>query len=321
MVKEKLSKEKIWLGLFLLSVVLNIAVIFTFLSNRRVIDAANNLNDQVGKYPLLSKRILQEFPQDILINFLDLRKELRSQVAPYGKDFGFYFEYLPTGTSIGVNEKEEFHAASLFKVPVVMAYYKQRERLQMTNDPEVEIKEEHLDNEFGTLYRKGVGHKIKLSEAVKLALEDSDNTAARLVATNVKETDFNEVYSGIDIDLMSDEDGAIMTAKNYSSILKALYFSAVLGKDSSSEILDYLTKSEFNDKLAAGVPPGVPVAHKIGDFVDKETGDKAYMDCGIVYIPRRPYLLCMVSMTDEATASQRMSNLSKKVYDYVSKIE
>lgn len=321
MLKEKLTKEKIWFGLFLISVVLNILVIYTFASNRKVIEATNNFNELVERYPLLSKRVLHEFPQDILINFLDLRKELRNQVDPYGDSFGFYFEYLPTGTTIGVNEKQEFHAASLFKVPVIMAYYRLKERLQIKNDPEVEIREEHIDDDFGTLYQKGVGHKIKISEAIRLALEESDNTAARVVATNVQETDFRDVYNGIDIELVTDEEGAIMTAKNYSSILKSLYFSAVLSKDSSQEILKYLSQSNFNDKLTAGVPPEITVSHKIGDFVDKKTGDKAYMDCGIVYLPRRPYLLCMVSETDEAVADERMSKLSKTIYEYVSKVK
>lgn len=315
--KVRISKEKIWIGLFLISLLLNTVVLFTFFSNRGVIEANNNNNDQINKYPLLSKRILQEYPIDILINFLDLRRDLRKEVEPYGNSFGFYFEYLPTGISIGVNEKAEFHAASLFKVPVVMAYYKQKERLQMKNDPEVELKAEHLDNEFGTLYKKGAGHKIKLSEAVRLSLEESDNTAAKLLASNVQELDFDEVYGGVDIDLITDENGAILTSKNYSSILKALYFSAVLVKESSSEILDYLTKSKFNDKLVAGVDPDVTVAHKIGYFIDKKTGEQAYMDCGIVYVPRRPYLLCMVSESDEATAKDRMSSLSKTIYDYV----
>lgn len=317
MPKEKLNKGKIWIGLFLISLIFNVLVLFTFFSNREVIEANNNINDQIKKYPLLSKRILHEFPQDILINFLDLRNELRNEVAPYGDQFGFYFEYLPTGTSIGVNEKVEFHAASLFKVPVVMAYYKQKERLQMTSDPEVEVKEEYLDSGFGTLYKKGAGHKIKMSEAVRLSLEESDNTAAKLIASNVQEIDFDEVYSGVDIDLLTDEDGAIMTAKNYSSILKALYFSAVLEKEHSSEILDYLTKSKFDDKLVAGVTPGTVVSHKIGDFIDQDTGEKAYMDCGIVYVPRRPYLLCMVSKGDEETGRVRMSQVSKIIYDYV----
>lgn len=321
MLKEKLTKEKIWFGLFLISVVLNAVVIFTFYSNRKVIDAANNFNEQVERYPLLSKRVLNEYPQDLLINFLDLRKDLRKQVEPYGESFGFYFEYLPTGTTIGVNEKNEFHAASLFKVPVIMAYFRLKERLQIKNDPEVEIKPEDIDDDFGTLYQKGPGHKIKISEAIRLALEESDNTAARVVATNVQEKDFNDVYNGIDIELIADDEGAIMTTKNYSSILKSLYFSAVLSKDSSQEILKYLSQSNFNDKLTAGIPTDIKVSHKIGDFVDKKTGEKAYMDCGIVYIPRRPYLLCMVSETEEAIADERMSNLSKTIYEYVSKVK
>lgn len=316
-----MTKKTCFAAIVLVSFITNIFLVGLYFSTKAHFEKNVEFESLQEKYPNLSKRVLQEYPIDILINFLDLRAKLRNEVAPYGDTFGFYFEYLPTGTSIGVNEKTEFHAASLFKVPVIMAYYRLRERLQIKNDPEMEVKEEHIDDDFGTLYQKGIGHKLRMSEAIRLSLEESDNTAARIVATNVQESDFNAVYSGVDIDLQSDEDGAIMTAKNYSSILKALYFAAVLNKDSSNEILEYLSKSEFNDKLAAGVDPNIKVAHKIGDFVDKDTGQKAYMDCGIVYYPRRPYLLCMVSKTDEETASIRMSNLSRTVYDYISSIK
>lgn len=74
----------------------------------------DSFENQEKEYPLLSKRILQEFPQDVLVNFLGLRTDLKNQVEPYGEDFGFYFEYLPTGTSIGINSEDDFYAASLF---------------------------------------------------------------------------------------------------------------------------------------------------------------------------------------------------------------
>ncbi len=313
--------KKLLAFILFLSVGVNLVLVCVYFTTEKHFNKNIEYEKLQEKYPHLSRRILQEYPVDILINFLDLRTRLRSEVEPYGDSFGFYFEYLPTGTSIGVNEKTEFHAASLFKVPVVMAYYRQRERLDMDSDPEIEIKEEYLDNEFGTLYRKGAGHKIKMSEAVRLALEESDNTAAKLIASNVQELDFNDVYGGVDIELLTDEDGAIMTAKNYSSVLKSLYFSAVLEKDSSEEILNYLSNSKFNNKLVAGVDPDITVAHKIGDFIDKETGAKAYMDCGVVYYPRRPYLLCMVSRTDEETAKSRMSYVSKIIFDYISDVD
>jgi beta-lactamase class A len=310
--------NKVLIILLGISVAAN-AVLFIYLkANRGDIKVTESFEVEQQKYPLLSKRVLQEFPQDILINFLDLRRELRSEVSKYdGASFGVYFEYLPTGSSIGVNDREEFHAASLFKLPTVMAYYHWKERTGSREDPVLTIEEKHINNEFGNLWKEGIGHKIKLSEAVKLALQESDNTAAQLIIDYVTREDFEAVYEGLDIELELDSKGAILTAKNYSSILKSLYFASVLSKDSSEEILDYLTKTKFPDKLAAGVPGDVMVAHKIGNFND-EDGEEAYTDCGIVYIPRRPYLLCMLSRSDEETARERMQHISELVYDYVS---
>lgn len=273
-----------------------------------------------NKYPHISQRVLAELPQDILISFLDLRQALRKQVAPYGDSFGFYFEYLPTGTSITVNALNEFHAASLFKVPVVMSYYHYLHRLGVKDDPQITVTKDMIDNQFGDLWKKGPGYRIRASEAVRLALEESDNTAARSLVPLIDKQDFDAVYQGLDIDLQSDKEGALLTAKNYSSILKALYFSSVLDKDASEEILNILTQTKFPDKLAAGVPSYIPVAHKIGDYSD-DKGKEAFMDCGIVYVPRRPYILCMLSIGDEQTARSRMQEVSKTIYDYMSSVD
>lgn len=315
-----MSKKYFLLVFLLLSFVVNV-ILFTFLfKSRQEISSSRDFSSAQLKYPLLSKRVLQEFPQDVLVNFLDLREELRKEVAPYKESFGFYFEYLPTGTSIGVNEKNEFHAASLFKLPVVMSYYHYKERLGKKEDPQITLTKDMIDNQFGDLWKKGPGYKLKASDAVRIALEESDNTAARSLVLLIAEKDFNSVYQGLDIDLNSDNNGAILTAKNYTSILKALYFSAVLSKDSSEEILDFLTKTKFPDKLVAGVPSNVLVAHKIGDYND-DKGNEAFMDCGIVYLPRRPYALCMLSISDEQAARERMQQVSKTIYEYVSSVD
>lgn len=303
-----------------LSLVVNFALGLLLLNSWPQIKKADDFNKAQKQYPLLSKRVLQDFPQDILINFLDLRTQLRETVNPWESSFGFYFEYLPTGVSIGINEKEEFYAASLFKVPVIMAYYNKRESDGLLGDEQFTVLQEDIDSQFGTLWKKGVGYKIKSSEAIRLALEESDNTAAKIIARSIRKESFQNVYDSIDIDLSVASGGAILTTKNYTSILKALYFSAVLQKNDSQAILDMLTKSKFNDKLVAGVGNGIVVAHKIGDYTDRAE-NTAFMDCGIVYVPRRPYSLCMISVGDEETARERMSKVSKMIYDYVSKAD
>lgn len=299
------------------SIALNIFAALIIYKNSPEVSSVKRFNALQQKYPLVSKRVLLDFPQDILINFLDLRNELRKIATPLNSSFGLYFEYLPTGTSININGTNEFHAASLFKLPVIMSYYRHRERMGVKDDPMITITKQMIDDQFGDLWKKGPGTKIRASEAIRLAIEDSDNTAARALVSLIDEQDFQNVYQGLDIDLNSDNEGALLSAKNYSSILKALYFSSVLNRDSSEEILDLLTKTKFPDKLVAGVPSNILVAHKIGDYND-EKGNEAFMDCGIVYVPRRPYILCMLSVSDEQTTRERMQLISKTIYDYVS---
>ncbi len=269
--------------------------------------------EQEQRYPHLSKRILVENPNDLLINFLDLRKRLREEAKPFGQDFALYFEYLPTGTSIGINEKLEFVSGSLFKVPVAMAYLRKKERLGIKEDKTVVLGEEQMDPRFGNLWKLGPGAKINLAEAVKLSLTESDNTAVNLLLKEPEVQDYQWVYEGLDIDLKGKAgEPPIITNKSLSSILKALYFSAILNKENSELVLKYLSESKFDDQIVAGVPKDVAVAHKIGVF------GEAFMDCAIVYVPKRPYLLCMRSKSDQQTAQERMKKISKIVYDYVS---
>src|SRR5664279_2502294 len=126
-----------------------------------------NIRDLHARYPFISTRILQGSMTDITLNFLGLRQKLQSEVAPYDDSFALYFEYLPTGTTIGINENSEFTAASLLKVPVVMAYYYKKERLGLTDDPIVTIKKSELNSQFGDLYKRGAGAQINLGDAVK----------------------------------------------------------------------------------------------------------------------------------------------------------
>lgn len=60
------------------------------------------------QYPLLAKRIFVTNQNDLLINFVGLRQQLRQYVEAQPEQLGVYFEYLPSGVSIGLNEKENY---------------------------------------------------------------------------------------------------------------------------------------------------------------------------------------------------------------------
>jgi len=289
-------------------------VLFQFWQKATTGDPLSSLRT---KYPLLSTRAINpNAVNELIVNFLPLRQQIHKIVDPYGSSFAIYFEYLPTGTTIGINEDHEFTAESLLKVPVVMAYYHKKEVMGMKTDPTVTLTKDELNSKFGDLYKKGVGYLINLGDVVKLALQKSDNTASLVLADQISEDDFQFVYDGLDIPESVTGDTPIITAQEYSSILKALYYGSVLNSDDSEKILSLLTQTDFTSLLPSGIPKGIPIAHKIG-----LVNGQIYQDCGIVYLPQRPYSLCMVSKSDFKTAQERMHTVSKAVYTYVAQMQ
>jgi beta-lactamase class A len=213
-----------------------------------------------------------------------------------------------------VNEKVDFDLASLLKVPVVMAYYLNLEKDGLEIKQEVTIQSSQIDMEFGDLWKRGVGAKVTLDEAARLAITESDNTATKVLADSTPRNIYEEIYNNLDIDLPLDDASPKLSTKSYSSILKALYFAALINKDHSQKVIQMLIGSRFKDKLPAGVPENIEVANKVG-----VRAGEIYQDCGIVYLPERPYILCMISQSDEKEATTRMVAVSKAVYEYVSK--
>ena len=263
-------------------------------------------------------RIFSEDQNDILINFVPLRQAIRDYLGKVTDPIGLYFEYLPSGNSIGINDQMEVRLASLIKIPVAMGIYKQIELDNLSRDSVLTIKKENINKQFGDLWKRGIGAKITVSEAIDLSLKSSDNTAARTLTSALPEGAIDDVFDSLDIVKDKKDNLPVITPKNYTSILRSLYLSSYLTREHSNEILKLLTKTNFNDALPAGVEMKVPVAHKIGVF-DVDTAEKVFSDCGIIYVPNRPYILCIMMEAPENKAKEHLVYISKMVYGYIKK--
>lgn len=298
---------------------LSIIFIFYILQNNT---PESDISKNIAKNPFLSKRIFSEQQNDILINFVLLKRTLKDFVVRTDNKVGVYFEYLPSGVSIGVNDTEEIRLASLSKVPLVMSILKKHERGELSLNDMVTIKKENLDKNFGSLWQKGEGTVISIKDLIEICLKESDNTAYEVLFNQLSRQDIIDVYDSLDIQVQDTETlHPLVSPKSYASIFRSLYLSSYLQNEDSNYILDILTKTIFQDKIPAGIPSAVKVAHKIGVFdVDlKSNGqtEDVYSDCGIVYVPQRPYILCVFSQTSDEEAKNNISYISKMVYDYV----
>ncbi len=276
--------------------------------------------ENYNKFPLVSKRVFLDNPNDIIINFVPLRKALRSYVDAQDGKVGVYFEYLPSGVSVGVNATEEIRLASLSKVPLAMSILKKVESGEIKLSDKLFLKKEHLDNRFGRLWEKGAGTPITIEELIKASLQQSDNTAYQSLFAALSDREVREVYDNLEIEIIASST-PLVSPKSFSSIFRSLYLASFLMEDKSNYLLDILTKTDFHDKIPAGVPSDVLVAHKIGVFDRVDTLDKVYTDCGIVYVPLRPYILCIFVQDSEDKAIKHMSLISKMVYGYVNLTE
>lgn len=272
------------------------------------------------KYPFLATRLFNAQNNDMIVSFTQLREVMKKRFAERNLSAGVYFEYLPTGASIGVNDQLEVKIGSLSKVPAVMAVFGQVENKSLSLDAKLTVQEENLDSNFGDLWKEGAGKVLTVEEAVNLTLRKSDNTAAGLLLKTLPSGALTDVFDQLDLPKTRTGPFPVMSPKSYASVFRSLYLATYLSLDNSNLILKELSESDFNDKLPAGVEPAVKVAHKIGVY---QVGDQenVYGDCGIVYVPLRPYMLCIMVAAEEKVAREEIVAYSKMVYSFVSQVK
>lgn len=302
-------------GIVLVAALVGSFVLGTYRSSNSGMET--EISSESKDYPLLAKRIFVENPNEPIVNFTALRKSLNDYFIQQNIEGSLYFEYLPTGTSIRIDGDKKEVAASLIKLPAVMELYKASELGKVNLDDEIQLKPEWLDNEFGNLYKRGAGFKLSLREAAKITLTDSDNTGLKAISSTLLAASIpleENPFTFLDAEFSQNPDLTVsISARSYSSFLKCLYFSCYLNKDSSQEILEYLSETKFNNRLKAGFTDDIKLSHKVGNF-----GQNTQSDCGIVYLEKRNYVLCvMINGADNSETDRKIADISKLAFDFL----
>lgn len=234
-----------------------------------------------------------------------------------------YFRDLMNGPWFGIGEKELFTPSSLLKLPIMIACLKQAEQ-----DPSFlkrEIAYAHLED----LNRKQLvkpektmtrGKRYTVEELIQRAIVYSDNNAAHLLGSAVDQQVLLRTFRDLGVEtprmnIMYD----FMTVKMYASFFRVLFNASYLNREMSQKALQYLAFADYRSGLAAGLPDYVLTAHKFGEHSDTgPLSTKQLHDCGIVYLPGHPYLLCVMSRgTEFGPLEDVIREVSMNVYTEV----
>ncbi len=236
-----------------------------------------------------------------------------------------HFRDLQNGPLMSINANEDFAPASLLKVPLLMTYLKKAEadpsllKKTLTVVSDIKI----VDQNIKPKVKIEKGKTYTIEEVLKILITQSENTAQELLLKYL-----NQEYSQEDfIDTLSDlgiidpRKGDIeqyIAVHSYAAIFRILYNSSYLNFEMSNKALEFLSQTEFKEGLVAGIPSGIPVAHKFGEI--KRGDEQQLHDCGIVYYPESPYALCIMTKGKNiADQEEVIEQISKKVYDEVVK--
>ncbi len=253
------------------------------------------------------------------VSYASLRQSVGQMLQTEEGTYGVYFEDLTTGAWFGINEKEKFWPASLLKVPTMIAILKEVEEGRLDLNQSGTLQASDHDSMAGTLAAKGAGYKMTIIDLLHILIKESDNTANRALLRQVSQQNYARAWIALGLHVGNgSEESLFLSPKEYIAILRSLYMSSYLRRPFSQVALSLMINTEYESMIPAGVPSGVKVAHKVGMWTDYGS----FHDCGIIYEPDKPYMLCVMSKgVTEREADNTTAMISRKVYEYVKSTE
>lgn len=249
----------------------------------------------------------------------------QEETAGSAEKISVFFRDLNTRRWFGVNENVNFYPASLAKLPIAMMIYKAAEVNRKILDLELPITDTDLSLNKGQHYTPSAslenGASYPVRELVRRMITYSDNAPVNPLlnaSASLREPIFSDlgVYSISTEGLPGRWD---ITTKNYSNLFRILYNASYLRPEYSDTILGQLSESTFKNALAAGIPEDIRVAHKFGETSTSDgSPEKSTIilnDCGIIYKPGAPYILCVMTRGEKYEELERIiREISERVY-------
>ena len=249
-------------------------------------------------------------------NFIDNEQKsgLLTSASVYVRDF-------TRGEWMAISPDEKYDPGSLLKVGVLITFLRMAEanpnllntELVYHGDKSFTFPIEHFRSD--TVVE---GRKYKVKELLRYMITYSDNRATWFLEKNMCSDIFKKVFTDLGMKEPTFTDQHyLLTVREYSTMMKALYYAGYLNIQASEYATALLTESVFKEGLVKELPPSIKVAHKFGESGDQN--NHQLHESGIIYIGNNPYLITVMTQgTDWDELSKVMSHISRMVYDHMS---
>jgi beta-lactamase class A len=258
---------------------------------------------------------------------------IESTIQKSGAEVAVAFRTLDGKSQWLRRADEPFHAASTMKVAVLIELYRQVRQGKVRLDEPLTIRNEFhslvdgspfaldpADDSEAELYR-AAGQTRTLGQLSELMITVSSNLATNLLLDKLGVDNIRGGVHALGADGMNVrrdlEDGKAFeqglnnttTARALLRLMEAIAQGQAVDQQSSRQMLAILERQTVNDRIPAGLPPGMRVAHKTGEI----TGIRH--DAAIVFAAR-PFLLVVLTRgagSPEA-GSELIAEITRQLY-------
>ncbi len=228
-----------------------------------------------------------------------LKAQLNGLMAQYPtiKPSIYVWEY-DQGQYIDIKSNEQYPAASIIKLPVLVRMFKSIEAGQFKLSDEMKMIEQYRSSGSGNLQYSQAGHNYTMDYLAKIMIQDSDNTSTNMIMAKMGGMD--DVNIGLrDWGIsktyvrtwLPDLGGTNKTtAYDIAKILYNLDNPGFLTINSRESIIDYMSHVKNDRLIQAGLGEGALFIHKTGDI------GTMLGDAGIVYAPNgKKYIVVILA--------------------------
>jgi beta-lactamase class A len=239
-----------------------------------------------------------------------------------------FFRDLITRRWFGINENDNYKPGSLLKLPLLISYFKFQEVDNTAFDKEIVYIGNNESRDLEDI-KSGLPlenkKKYTVRELIEKMIIDSDNDSAVLLFDKLEQGFIGQVYVDLGIYIVTKNNIVrdYLSAKTYGSMFRPLYNASYLTREDSDKALKLLSQTTFKEGLVAGVPADTKVAHKFGETTEKDPNNGAVLnrtlhDCGIIYAPGHPYVLCIMTKgRDFSDLKKIIKDISEAVYKVI----
>lgn len=263
-------------------------------------------------------------------SYAELRDRLvdyikREEEAGNASVVSIYFRDLHNGPTLGINQNTSFIPASLLKVPLLITLFSLEEEEPDLMKKEIIYKSlpTQVEQELSEIEPLKEGESYSINTLIERMIVYSDNSSydllqAFLVSEYPDKDLFLNTMKELGLVFPRDASENAFTTKTYASLYRQLYNASFLSYEKSEKALDLLSRTTFKQGLPSGMPESVKISHKFGRRTNLPNNGVQLHDCGIVYFPQNPYLLCIMTRgTNETNLTKIISHISKDIYEEV----